>query len=252
MVTLDLSGKAALVTGASQGIGAVIARRLAEAGCQVVIGHYPSGACQRDAEALAAEIEAEGGRARPVPGDVSQPEAAAAMVAQAVACFSRLDLLINNAGILRDRTLRKMEPADWEAVIATNLTGVWACCRAAAEVLADEGRIVSLASISAQMGFFGQSNYAAAKAGVIGLTRVLSKELAKRRITVNAVAPGVIQTAMADAIPEAVRAQMLPQIPLGRFGEPREVADAVLFLCSPLAGYITGQTINVNGGWYCG
>ena len=126
-----------------------------------------------------------------------------------------------------------MEPADWEAVIATNLSGVWACCRAAAEVLSEEGRIVSLASISAQVGFFGQANYAAAKAGVIGLTRVLSKELAKRRITVNAVAPGVIRTAMAEAIPEAVRAQMLPLMPLGRFGEPREIADVDSLLVFP-------------------
>jgi len=249
---IDLSGKVALVTGASQGIGAVVAQRFAEAGCQVVIGHYPSDACRRDAQAVTASIEATGGRARAVPGDVSQLDSVATMMEHAVGCFGHLDILVNNAGIIRDKSLRKMEPADWDTVIATNLTGVWACCRAASEILSEDGRIVSLASISAQVGFFGQANYAAAKAGVIGLTRVLSKELAKRRITVNAVAPGVIKTAMADEIPEAVRAQMLPLIPLGRFGEPREIADVVLFLCSSLASYVTGQTISVNGGWYCG
>lgn len=252
MVAIDLSGKVALVTGGSQGIGAAIAHRLSQAGALVAIGYFPSDICRDDAERLAGELEAAGGRAYAAPGDVTSSESVAEMIRLASSNYGRLDILINNAGVLRDRTLKKMDFSDWETVIATNLTGVWHCCHAAVEVLSEGGRIVNISSLSAQIGFFGQSNYAASKAGVIGLTRVLSKELAKRGITVNAIAPGVIRTAMAEQIPEAVREQMLTQIPLGRFGEPEEVADAVLFLCSPLANYITGQTLSINGGWYCG
>ncbi|MCL4162866.1 UNVERIFIED_CONTAM: hypothetical protein GTU68_051980 [Idotea baltica] len=143
-----------------------------------------------------------------------------------------------------------MEDSDWEAVIGTNLTGVFNVSKEATEKLADGGRIVNMASISGAVGFFGQANYSAAKAGVVGLTKVLSKELARRQITANAVAPGVALTEMGKSIPEEARDEMLKQIPLGRFGEPEEVANAILFLCSPLADYITGQTIHVNGGWF--
>ncbi|MCL4107258.1 UNVERIFIED_CONTAM: hypothetical protein GTU68_017142 [Idotea baltica] len=161
-----------------------------------------------------------------------------------------VDIVINNAAILRDKSIKKMEDAEWEAVIGTNLTGVFNVSKEAAERLADGGRIVNMASISGAIGFFGQANYSAAKAGVVGLTKVLSKELARRQITVNAVAPGVALTEMGKSIPEAARTEMLKQIPLGRFGEPEEVANAILFLCSPLADYVTGQTIHVNGGWF--
>jgi 3-oxoacyl-[acyl-carrier protein] reductase len=252
MVSIDLAGKVALITGGSRGIGAATACRLAEAGATVIVGHFPSDECRSEGEKLVAEISASHGCAFAFPLDVTELDSVTALICQVMERWGHLDILVNNAGILRDRTLKKMDLSEWESVINTNLTGVWKSCRAAAEVMADGGRIVSIASISAQVGFFGQSNYAAAKAGVIGLTRVLSKELASRQITVNAVAPGVILTAMAEQIPEAVRNQMLPQIPLGRFGSPEEVANAILFLCAPLSDYITGQVLNVNGGWYCG
>ena len=143
-----------------------------------------------------------------------------------------------------------LSPDDWNAVVETNLTGVFHACKATCERLRDGGRIVNLASVSAAVGFFGQANYAAAKSGVIGLTKVLSREVARRGITVNAVAPGVVLTEMGRSIPEEARAAMLSSVPLGRFGEPREIAEAILFLASPMASYITGQTLHVNGGWY--
>jgi 3-oxoacyl-[acyl-carrier protein] reductase len=157
---------------------------------------------------------------------------------------------VNNAGIIRDKTIRKLTHEQWRDVLDTNLTGVFNVCKAAADRVRDGGRIVNLSSISAAVGFFGQSNYAASKAGVIGLTKVLSKELARRRITVNAVAPGVVLTEMGRSIPEEVREAMLGQIPLGRFAEPEEVSSVIVFLCSELASYVTGQTLHVNGGWW--
>ena len=161
----------------------------------------------------------------------------------------RLDIVVNNAAVIRDRTLVKMSDSEWQEVIDTNLTGVFHVCRAAAELISDGGRIVNMASISGVVGFYGQVNYSAAKAGVIAITKVLSKELAKRRITVNAVSPGVVLTEMGQTIPKEVQADMLKQIPLGRFAEPQEIAGVVLFLCSDLASYVTGQTLHVNGGW---
>jgi len=161
-----------------------------------------------------------------------------------------LDFLVNNAGILRDKTVRKMELADWDAVLRVNLSGVFHCSKYGLEVLRDGGAIVNVSSISALIGIFGQANYAAAKAGVVGLTRVLSRETAKRGVRVNAIAPGLIDTAMTQTIPAEVKAEQLKQIPLGRVGQPAEVADVVLFLCSPLASYVTGQIIEINGGWH--
>lgn len=160
-----------------------------------------------------------------------------------------LDFLINNAAIIKDRTMAKMSLEDWDAVLAVNLSGVFNCCQAALEVMRDAGAVVSFGSIAAIQGFFGQANYAAAKAGVQAMMRVLSREGARRGIRANAVAPGVIDTAMAATIPESVRVEMLKNVPLARFGTPQEVADVVLFLCSPLASYVTGQTIEINGGW---
>ena len=248
MVAIDLTGKVALVTGASQGLGAATARRLAEAGAAVVVNHYPDARQQRQAEAIAASLP----DALVAAADVTRREQIDAMMATIRERYGHLDLLVNNAGILRDRTLAKMDPGDWDAVIATNLSAVFHCCQSALPLLRDGGRIVSMASISGQTGFFGQSNYAAAKAGLEGLTRSLSKEVARRGITVNAVAPGLADTGMMETIPAEIRETMIAQIPLGRWAQPEDVANAILWLCSDLASYVTGQTINVNGGWYCG
>ena len=248
MKAIDLSGKVALVTGASQGLGSATTRALHAAGATVVINFFPDPDKVNEARAqvLAAEL---GERSLFVGADVRDPSAVDRMFEAVRASLGGIDIVVNNAAVLRDRTIRNMTDEDWQAVIDTNLTGVFHMNRAAARHLRDDGRIVSMASIAATVGFFGQANYAAAKAGVAAMTRVLSRELARRRITVNAVAPGVVLTEMGKSIPEGVRESMLAQIPLGRFGEPDEIANVILFLCSPLASYVTGQTLHVNGGW---
>ncbi len=248
MKAIDLSGKVALVTGASQGLGSATTRALHAAGATVVINFFPDPDKVNEARAqvLAAEL---GERSLFVGADVRDPGAVDRMFEAVRASLGGIDIVVNNAAVLRDRTIRNMTDEDWQAVIDTNLTGVFHMNRAAARHLRDDGRIVSMASIAATVGFFGQANYAAAKAGVAAMTRVLSRELARRRITVNAVAPGVVLTEMGKSIPEGVRESMLAQIPLGRFGEPDEIANVILFLCSPLASYVTGQTLHVNGGW---
>ncbi len=249
MISIDLTGKTVVVTGGGQGLGRATAGVLHTAGANVALSYFKDaeGVNQSRAEDSAAEL---GERAMAVEGDVRRRASVAGMFDAVVERFGAIDMVVNNAAVLRDRSIRKMEDAEWEAVIQTNLTGVYNVCKEAADRLADGGRIVSMASISGFLGFFGQANYSAAKAGVVGLTKVLSKELARRQITVNAVAPGVVLTEMGKSIPEAARAEMLKTIPLNRFGEPEEVANAILFLCSPLADYITGQTIHVNGGWF--
>lgn len=248
MITIDLSNKCALITGASQGLGACTARTLHQAGANVVINYFPDqeGQNARKADQVAAELST---RVATFGADVRNPDDCKRMIEFAKTEFGALDIVVNNAGIIRDKTIRKMSESDWQDVIDTNLSGVFHVCQAAAESLAEHGRIVNLASISGVIGFFGQANYSSAKAGVIALTKVLSRELAKKNVTVNAVAPGVVLTEMGQSIPESSRNQMLQQIPLSRFGEQEEIANAILFLCSPLAAYITGQTLHVNGGW---
>jgi 3-oxoacyl-[acyl-carrier protein] reductase len=247
MIGIDLSGKTALVTGASQGLGAATARLLHRAGANVAVNYVAMGPNRVNAECIVAELDR---RAVAVEADVRDAGSVGRTFDEIEKRFGPLDIVVNNAGILRDHTVRKMTQEEWQDVIDTNLTGVFNVCKSAADRLRDGGRIVNLASISAAIGFFGQANYSAAKAGVIGLTKVLCRELAKRRITVNAVAPGVILTEMGKSIPEEQRAAMLASIPLARFGEPDEVAKAVLVLCSDMASYLSGQTLHVNGGWW--
>ncbi len=253
MIVFDFTGKVVLVTGSSRGIGAGILTAFADAGATCVLHFWddPDGTNRRDAEQLASQL-------RQLPkrppihvfsADVREAAQVEALMQQVQQTCGGLDILVNNAGILRDRTLKKMTLEEWHAVIQTNLDGVFYCCKFANDILRDSGRIVNISSIAGLIGVHGQTNYAAAKAGVIGLTRVLAKELARRQITVNAIAPGVIQTAMLGEIKPDVLAEYLKQIPLGRLGQPADIANAVLFLASEESGYITGQVLPVTGGW---
>ncbi len=249
MRQIDLSGKTAIVTGSSQGIGLETATGLHAAGANVVINYFDDaeGHNRKLADQAVANL---GERAVAAMADVRNPAELQAMVATTLKTFGGLDILVNNAGILRDRSFKKMSDQEWHDVIDTNLTGVFNSCKAAFDALNEGGAIVNVASLAAVMGFFGQANYASAKAGVITLTKVLSKELARRNIRVNAIAPGVVNTEMGLSIPEENRQVMLTNIPLGRFAEPREISDVVVFLCSDMASYVTGQTIHINGGWW--
>ena len=247
MIHIDLSGKTAVVTGASQGLGEVTARLLHRAGANVVVNYVALGTNQAKADRIVSEL---GVRAAAMEADVCVQQRVNNMFEEAEKRFGGIDIVVNNAGILRDRTIRKMSQEEWQQVIDTNLTGVFHVCKTAGDRLRENGRIVNISSISGQIGFFGQANYSAAKAGVIALTKVLSKELAKKRITVNAVAPGIVLTEMGKMIPDEQRATMLSLIPLGRFGEPDEIANVILFLSSELASYVSGQTLHVNGGWW--
>jgi 3-oxoacyl-[acyl-carrier protein] reductase len=242
-----LENRVAVVTGASGGIGSRIAAALALEGAAVIV-HYWQNA---DAAArVVAEIEAAGGRARAVGGDLSKPDQAAAVVGAATAAFGRLDILVNNAGIARDGLVLRMKDEDWRAVVDTNLSGTFYCIRAALRefVRQRRGRIINVTSTAGQVGNAGQANYVAAKAGVIGLTRAIAREVGSRGITVNAVAPGYITAGMTEGLPEEVTARYMAQIPLGRAGSPEDVAAAVVFLASDEAAYITGQVLNVDGG----
>jgi 3-oxoacyl-[acyl-carrier protein] reductase len=244
--TTDLNGQVAVVTGASQGLGKAVAVALGMNGATVVC-------LARNAEKLAGtvrEIEAAGGKAEAVACDVTDRQAAAAAIEGAAKSHGRLDILVNNAGITRDKLMRGMSDEEWDDVIATNLTSCFVCCRAAAGIMrrAKYGRIINMASISGLMGNPGQANYSASKAGMIGLTRTLSKELISRGVTVNAVAPGFIASEMTAELGEVVLEEAKKRIPAKRLGEPEDVAAAVLFLASKDAGYISGQTLVVDGG----
>lgn len=249
MVPIDLHDKVSVITGGGQGLGQATGNLLHAAGARVAVTYLddPAGVCRRRAEETVAPWQERG---LAIAADVRSREQMQQLFETVQARWGKVDFLINNAAILRDKTVKKLEDADWDDVLETNLSAVFRVVQTSLPFLADGGRIVNMASISGVVGFFGQANYASAKAGVIGLTKVLSKELANRRITVNAVAPGVILTEMGKSIPDEARQQMLSQIPLRRFGEPDEIGQVILFLCSDLSSYMTGQTLHVNGGWW--
>lgn len=246
----SLKEKVALVTGASQGIGRATSLALAEAGAKVAVA-------ARTVEKLAslvAEIEAVGGEALAVPMDVADAAQVKNGFQQLLAKFGKLDILVNNAAVTRDTLALRMKLEDWDAVLRTNLTGAHLCIQQALGAMLRQrsGRIINLTSVVAETGNAGQANYVASKAGLIGLTRAIAVEVASRSITVNAVAPGFIETPMTDPLPQELKDKMKSLIPLGHFGKDRDVAAAIVFLASDEAGYITGQVLDVNGGMHMG
>jgi acetoacetyl-CoA reductase len=245
---VDLKGRVAIVTGGSRGIGAAIAMELAKNGVKIVLNYVSH---EELAEKMVADIYEIGGEACVVQADVSKSDEAARLVQEAIDYFGRLDILVNNAGITRDSTFKKLSADDWRKVIDVNLNSVYNTTSAALTFLmeSDAGRIINISSIIGQAGGFGQTNYAAAKAGLIGYTKSLALELAKTKITVNAICPGFIGTEMVQAIPEKVLSGIVEKVPQKRLGKPEEVARGVLYLCKD-GEYITGQQLNINGGLY--
>ena len=244
---MDLTGKVALVTGASRGIGQAVAVELAKAGADVIVNYIGNEAV---AQETVEKVEALGRKALKITADVGNADAVQAMVDEAHAAFGHIDVLVNNAGITRDGLLIRMKDSDWDDVLNINLKGVYLVSKAVAKLMVKQrsGRIINMTSVSGVTGNVGQANYAAAKAGVIGFTKTCAKELAARGITVNAVAPGFIETAMTDVLPEKIKEGIAATVPLGRMGQPEEIAGVVTFLASDFARYITGQVLNVDGG----
>jgi len=245
---MELRGQVAIITGGARGIGRATTIELAQAGARVLINYQRSAGA---AEALAAEIVAAGGDAFAYQADVSDEQAVTGMVQAVLDRWGRIDILVNNAGITADAPLARLRPEQWQHVIDTDLTSVFLCCRAVIPTMqrAGYGRIVSVSSLAALAGNVGQTNYAAAKAGIIGLSRSLAREVARDGITVNVVAPGYVETDMVETVPEALRSWALQAIAIGRFGRPEEVAAAIRFLVSPRASYITGHVLTIDGGW---
>jgi 3-oxoacyl-[acyl-carrier protein] reductase len=250
-VSVSLDGRIALVTGGSQGIGEAIARRLAAAGAHVAV----AARSEEKARAVAGAIAAAGGSAEAVRMDVTEAALVSAGLKALVEKHGKLDILVNNAGVTDDGLILRMGKAAWDRVLATDLTGVFLVAQEAAKTMVRKkvaGRIVNITSVVGLMGNAGQTNYAAAKAGVVGFTKALAREIGSRGITVNAVAPGYIETAMTDALTPEAKEALARQIVLGRLGRPEDVADAVLYLASDLAVYVTGTCLNVSGGLYIG
>jgi 3-oxoacyl-[acyl-carrier protein] reductase len=245
---MSLNGKIALVTGAAQGIGRDIALALAADGADVAICDVNLEAAQK----TAGDIEAKGRKSLPLKANVAASAEVTSMIDQVVEKFGRIDILVNNAGITRDGLILRMKDEDWDLVLDINLKGSFLCTKAALKYMSKQrgGTIINIASIVGAMGNAGQANYVASKAGLIGLTKTIAREYANRGVTANAVAPGFIDTAMTQALSDTVKQELAKQIPLGKLGTPEDVANAVRFLASPWASYITGQVIHVNGGMY--
>jgi 3-oxoacyl-[acyl-carrier protein] reductase len=247
---LDFTAKVVLVTGSSRGIGAEMIKAFGARGAKCVVNYVadPQGQNKVDATGVANELK----EPLMIECDVTRPEQVEAMMKQIQDRHGRLDILVNNSGIIRDRTIKKMSLEEFESVMRVNVTGTFNVTQKVISILRDGGRIVNFSSVSAQLGLFGQANYSSSKAAIIALTKVAARELAKQNITVNAIAPGFIDIGMSKGMPEEVRRNFEKQIPLGRLGQANEIVDATLFLASPMASYITGHVLNVNGGFYMG
>lgn len=247
---LDFSGKVVLVTGSSRGIGAETIRAFGGRGAQCVVNYIADaqGQNKADAENVARDLQ----DPLLVECDVTSSDTVEAMMKQIAERFGGLDILVNNSGIIRDRTMKKMTLEEFESVVRVNLAGTFNVTKQAAAILRQNGRVINLSSVSGQMGLFGQANYSSSKAAIIALTKVSARELARQQITVNAIAPGFIDVGMSKGMPDEVTENFKKKIPLGRLGEAREIVDAALFLASPMASYITGHVLNVNGGYYMG
>jgi 3-oxoacyl-[acyl-carrier protein] reductase len=247
---MTLSGRVALITGASQGIGHASALKLAESGACVAVAARN----QSKLDELVGQITAAGGKAAAFPLDVADEEQIKSVVKAVIAHFGKIDILVNNAGITRDQLVMRMKRADWDAVLHTNLTSAYLCIQQVIGSMLKQrwGRIINVTSVFGQMGQAGQANYAASKAGLIGLTMAIAREVGSRNITCNAIAPGFIATAMTEGLPEEIKQSGLKMIPLGRIGTPEDVAGAVSFLASEEASYITGHVLNINGGMLMG
>jgi 3-oxoacyl-[acyl-carrier protein] reductase len=246
---LDFTGKVVLVTGSSRGIGAEMIKAFGQRGAKCVVNYVVDpGQNKADAETVAKELK----EPLVIECDVTKPEQVEAMMKQIQDRHGGLDVLVNNSGIIRDRTIKKMSMEEFESVVRVNLTGTFNVTQKAAAILRKDGRIVNLSSVSGEMGLFGQANYSSSKAAIIALTKVSAREFARQNITVNAIAPGFIDVGMSKGMPDEVTENFKKQIPLGRLGDVSEIVDAALFLASPMASYITGHVLNVNGGFYMG
>jgi len=247
---LDFSGKVVLVTGSSRGIGAEMIKAFGKHGAQCVVNYVadPQGQNKTDATNVAKELN----KPLVIECDVTQPAQVEAMMKQIQDRHGGLDILVNNSGIISDRSIKKMSIDDFESVVRVNLTGTFIATQKATTILRNAGRIINMSSVSGEMGLFGQANYSSSKAGIIALTRVSAREFARQNITVNAIAPGFIDVGMSKGVPDEAMQTFIKQIPLGRLGDVSEIVNAALFLASPMASYITGHVLNVNGGFYMG